>query len=373
MQRYTGYILLFYVSLTATLSASILLNIDGICWDLTSHYVACRAALAGVNIYDNASWTQAYARMGYGYLFQYVYPPPSLLLMLPLTLVGLQAAKYVYLAANLAAAVGSLSILQRTMRLNPRAAYAISFAPFIYIIYVNNHLGQMSAIILFLLTLVVAYEAPKPFGSGLGAGALLMMKPFLPVALAVLYPPRREALKGFLAAVSALTLLAVIVFGPGIWLHYPQGIVAYLGGNAAYPSSVPSALLGLLGLPPENGLAIPLITAVLAAFVLTLTKLPAALRAASGINTYMLTAPILHTHHLLFLIPPLWAVLHFEEANNLRRYSLITTLLLAAGLSAVELKTPTILALAYLWGYTIAVGLRNRAQKAGATVSPTPR
>lgn len=162
------------------------------------------------------------------------YPPPYLLLVLPLGLLPLLAGWCLWTAAGVALFAGAMC-RSAPHPLTPWLALAFPG------VILNVSYGQNG---LFLAAAVAAgwtLLGARPLAAGLLL-SLLTVKPQLALAvpLALVAGRRWRALAGFVLGTAALTLAATAVLGPSSW----EGFVARLSATQRYVDANP-VLLGL--------------------------------------------------------------------------------------------------------------------------------
>ncbi len=211
--------------------------------DFTVIHAAAR--YAGGPVYD-ADWLLA-RQPGVNYPAPWAYPPPFLLMILPLALFAFKAAYALWIGLSSAAYVEAAGLR------SGRWAPLIILSP-LYFVFAG--MGQtnliMGALAVAGLTLV---EAPALAGMLLGLAACIkpQMIVFVPFALIIAGRWRTLIFAGGTAVMACA--LATIAFGPHIWMDWINALPEFLRLNAQMgimnvgPASPwMRALLGLSGL-----------------------------------------------------------------------------------------------------------------------------
>jgi hypothetical protein len=316
--------------------------------DFLSFYAAARLALVGLPAlaWDPAAHaaaeTAVFGReLGYWAFF---YPPPFLVLVLPLGLVPYGTALLVWIGATTAAA---LTVLRRLAPTVP--AVALLAAPALWL---NAGHGQNGALTLALLVGGLLLADRRPLIAGLLLGCLVV-KPHLALVLpvAVLAAGRWRVAAGGALAATALAALSFVAFGAETWR-------AFLAAGPLARAALEDDLVGahkmvsvfaavrLLGGPVALAYAAQAVAAVaaLAAVAVTVRRHRPAAPALVAITAAAtpLVSPFLLDYDLTMLLPPLaWLA-----AAGARR-----------GFRAWE---KLVLLAAYLWpllGRSVAAGL----------------
>ena len=268
-------------------------------YDYLAYDLAVDRLLAGQPIYDATA--QEFGPFGL-----FFYPPPFLLLVLPVALLPQELAIWtwtVLLTAASLAAVAVMPIARRTFWWVLLLA-ALSW-PLLYAI----KLGQVGPIALLLFAIGWRWlDQPRALGLSIGLGTVIKIQPALLIGWAVVTGRRRAAVVA-VAVVAVLGVLATILTGPGAWFD-----LASLLARVSRPIETPHAF-GAGRLAFEAGASFEVATLVhwanfaLAALVVAVTVLR-----GSAVAGYMAVvvasqflSPVLWDHYaLVLLLPVAW-------------------------------------------------------------------
>ena len=268
-------------------------------YDYLAYDLAVDRLLAGQPIYDATA--QEFGPFGL-----FFYPPPSLLLVLPVALLPTSIAIWtwtVLLAAASVAAVALMPIARRTFWWVLLLA-ALSW-PLLYAI----KLGQVGPIALLLFAIGWRWlDQPRPLGLSIGLGTVIKVQPALLIGWA-LVTGRRQAAVVAVVVVAVLSLLATVFTGPGAWFD-----LASLLARVSKPIETPHAF-GVGRLAFEAGASFEVATLLhwvnfaLAALLVAITVLR-----GSAVAGYMAVvvasqflSPVLWDHYaLVLLLPTAW-------------------------------------------------------------------
>ncbi len=279
--------------------------------DFISFYAAARLAVtqgaaAAYDVARHGAAQQAlFPQAAYGYT-TFLYPPPFLLLCLPLAAFPYLGAWAAWLAVGFTALVAATRPLLPPGGLLPLLVYPA--------LLINAGHGQNACLTAacFAGYMVLGGRRPVVAGALLG---ILVIKPQLALAVpVVLLAGRRwHAIAGAALSAGALCAAATLVLGKAVWVAFA----------AAAPAGRPMLLLGLngfakmaslfagarlLGLPigAALGLQAVLATAVLAACaVLAVRRLHSASEGALMACAALLISPWSFDYDLVLLAPPL--------------------------------------------------------------------
>ncbi len=182
----------------------------GVRTDMSDFGVCYRAGerlLAGETLYRETD----------GHL-QFKYAPASALIFAPLSLLPLEAAKAVWFVVMAACLAGILRIVSRWAAGSGEAsrwAAVWTLAVMAKSLGREFQLGQVNLLILLLMVLMVREGAAgRPFASGLGGGASLLVKPYAAVFLPDLILKRKwMTLAGGAAALGIGLIVPAAVYG----------------------------------------------------------------------------------------------------------------------------------------------------------------
>jgi hypothetical protein len=164
------------------------------------------------------------------------HPPTSVLLALPLARLPYPDAVFAWNAISLAAFLASLAIVARVLPVPTRLYLPIlASLMFCHPLYGNLHAGQLTLILVLLVTAIWALERSGwSYTAGLFLGAAVTIKLF-PAYLAVYYAARRQArpLQAAVVSFIALTLITILVLG---WDTYRDYVCVILPHQARFRS-----------------------------------------------------------------------------------------------------------------------------------------
>lgn len=287
--------------------------------DFIAYWAAARLALGGMAAaaYDptkiaavQASAAHFTTRMPFGY------PPPFLLMILPVGLLPYTAAMAAWVSGSLAA------FLAAARRLAPGWTWlAIGFPP----VLVNVMIGQNGLLTGALVMMTAASLRRSPFAAGLLAGCLVI-KP----QLALLYPiafvagGQWRAFAGATVSAIGLSAAAWACFGTdAYWAMIGASHVftsALLAGSSGWHKMAsPYAALRLVGMGNGVALAVHIVIALAAAATVVAVwrrRHPPAAMAATLVAASMLVSPYLFVYDTAAIVVPfLWLA---REGGNRR-------------------------------------------------------
>ncbi len=227
-----------YINMGLSYSSDRVDNPEGIGgMDFKAYYTAAQLAREGKDFYDwrlELEKAQTHGIAPDASL--YIYPPPFVLLVMPLAALPFEMATRVWFLANLALLFVTLAILVWAFDINRGVPLwlmgAFLFTPVMY----NLHIGQANIVVLFLIT--VAYVQLKR-GCEAGGGAAIGLATLIkvsPGALAtyLLWKGRYRAVLAALAVVISLSLAGTLVleaWGVGLssYIRYLTQVLPELG------------------------------------------------------------------------------------------------------------------------------------------------
>lgn len=236
----------------------------------------------------------------------YLYPPPFALVIVPISLVGGQAAVWIWTGLLVAAFLGGVALLpvSTTIRWLVVVLGALDW-PFLYSI----KLGQVGPI-LFLLFAVGwrALDRPVPLGASIGLGTLVKVQPALLLAWAAL-TGRWRAIAVALGVIGGGALAALLVAGVEPWLDYPT-LLGRVSSPLTTPHNfTPGAVAYQAGASIEVAGAIQVAATVAALGAVALAARRSAPDAAYlvAVVASQLVSPLLWDHYaMLLLLPVAW-------------------------------------------------------------------
>lgn len=268
-------------------------------FDFLSYDLAVRRFLAGGPLYD-----QGYSSTGGFGLFYY--PPPFVLLALPMTLLDPGVAVWAWTALLVGIFALGVAILPVPVRLRWLVLLlgGISW-PLVYAI----KLGQVGPILFLAFAAGWRWmEAPWRLGAAVAIGTAVKLQPALLYAWALL-TGRRRAVAAGLAVLAVLAIVATLVAGPDSWVQQAT-LLARVSrpidtarnmtpGHVAYEAGLSFGVAWAIQVANWVGLAIVVLVA-------TFRCRPVASYMAVVIAT-QLASPILWDHYaLILLLPVAW-------------------------------------------------------------------
>lgn len=173
-----------------------------------------------------------------GAIFQ-PFPPPTALLMVPLTLFDIRTAKSIWTFFNLCLATGLVLILARLSILSHLQTVLILLGSGWAIIN-TFALGQVYLLLTFCLALsIYLYEQKREFASGVIAGLFIPIK-YFPLALVVVFLIERKwnAVAGAFVSALAVLVLSVLTLGLDVHRFFLDSVLwHHLDGEMANPFS----------------------------------------------------------------------------------------------------------------------------------------
>jgi hypothetical protein len=290
-------LLVFVATVSATILAS--WNAGTLGFDFLSYDSAVRRFLDGGILYD-----QSFEYTGGFGLFYY--PPPFVLLALPLALVDPTLAAWLWTAILVVvffAAVAALPVSTRVKWVVILLA-GLDF-PMVY----GIKLGQVGPILMLTFALGWRFmDRPAVLGVATAIGTAIKIQPVILFGWALLTGRRRAIVIGaaFLVAVG---VAATLIAGPGSWVDQAT-LLARLSKPIVTPHNyTPGRVAFELGLPETAAWAVQWLNWALAGVVLVIGLLRATPVASylACVVVSQLVSPILWDHYaLLLLLPVAW-------------------------------------------------------------------
>ena len=307
-------------------------------YDYLAYDLAVDRLLAGQPLYDANA--QEFGPFGL-----FFYPPPFLLLVLPVALLPQELAIWTWTALLTAVSVIGIVLMpvSRRTRWLVLLLAALSW-PLVYAI----KLGQVGPVLLLLFAIGWRWmDRPWALGVSAGLGTLIKLQPALLIGWAAVTNRRMAALIA-VCVVAAPPPLATLIAGPQAWLE-----LAALLGRVSRPLETEFSygigrVLFAAGVPAEVALLAHWANLALVALVVVLTVLRGSAVAgylAVVIATQFLS-PVLWDHYaLVLLVPVAWLV------DRGRTWLAIVPLATSTPLLLAELEVP----LAYPLGFWLTL------------------
>ena len=268
-------------------------------YDFHAYEGAARRLLDGQRLYDPG------VDVAGGFAI-YLYPPPFALAMVPLALIGGQAAIAIWTGLTILAFVAGVALLpvSRTVRWLVLLLGALDW-PLVYSI----KLGQVGPILFLLFALGWRWlDQPGRLGAAVGLGTIVKVQPGLLLGWAALTGRWRTIVVAVAVLIGA-ALLATVVAGTQPWFDYPAllGRVSsplttphnFTPGAIAYQAGVPLGAAGALQVVTTVG-------ALAAVFVASRTSSAEASYLVAVVASQLIS-PLLWDHYaMLLLLPVAW-------------------------------------------------------------------
>jgi alpha-1,2-mannosyltransferase len=268
-------------------------------YDFRAYYAAADRVLHGQSAYD-----QAYELAGAGGLF--FYPPAFVPIVLPLALLPVDVATWLWTGLMLAAFAGAVAAMPvaRSTRWWIVLLAGLSW-PFVY----NIKLGQVGPLLLLLFALAWRWhDRPAGFGVASGIGAAIKVQPGLLLVWAL---ARRRWAAVLAGAVTLMGLSGVALPFTGLaaWPDFLALLTRVADPIASPQNLTPGAVAWQLGASHELAAAIQLLSTVLvvAVFVASVVWLPDEASLMVTVIATQLVSPILWDHYaIVLLLPTAW-------------------------------------------------------------------
>ena len=287
--------------------------------DFACFHRAGRMVMAGdgARVYDLAAQREYDQRLGTSFVLQgrqfslpFVFPPYTLALFAPLSLLPYRAAQFLWFAANAGMLLLLPLVLRKSLRSSSTSIAVQLLAPVFFLPAVLALMqGQPS--ILLLLLLAMAFAAFNA-GNETAAGVILAFATFkpqlvLPMFVALIVWRKWRTLVAMFWTGVALSVVSALIVGWRATLHYPRALLEFnhlssaLGGE--HPESMPT-LRGMLHvlIPQRSGIAIAGITLAMSVALLLLFAValkPTAAISASGYSLAIAVSCLLSYHAYL--------------------------------------------------------------------------
>jgi hypothetical protein len=195
-------------------------------WDFTCFYLWGKVAVEGYNFYLPESSqlvfnslhipinvSQAFVDLIVNVGFQY--PPPTMLLFMPLGYLSYQPAMIIWTVFNLFFLIGSIYLIY-TLFFKRQKLYELILVLILFFIYspvrLNMYNSQTNFILLFLLILFIKCEYTR--FAGIFLALAIVIKPFMIIFIVPFILKKNwDAIKYFILSLLLIAILTVIVFG----------------------------------------------------------------------------------------------------------------------------------------------------------------
>ncbi len=205
-----------------------------------SSYVLVHHSQDSNKLYDSEWFSHRAQSLGgpVGAIFQ-PFPPPTALLMVPLTFVDIRTAKFIWTLLNICFAAGLVLILSRLGTLSDFHAVLLVLGSG-WAIVNTFALGQVYLLMTLCLAIsIYLYGQKKDFASGVLAGLFIPVK-YFPLALVVVFLVERRwnAAAGALLSAFAVLLASVLTLGADVHKHFLESVLwQHLDGEMPNPFS----------------------------------------------------------------------------------------------------------------------------------------
>jgi Glycosyltransferase family 87 len=268
-------------------------------YDFKAYDLAVDRLLAGQSMYDQTATSMG----AFGLFF---YPPPFVLLVLPVALLPADLGVGLWTLGLVAASIGAVAL----MPVSPRARLAILLLaalswPLVYAI----KLGQVGSLLLLLFAIGWrGLDRPWPLGLASGIGAVIKLQPALLIGWAAITGRRRAAAIGF-GVVVILGLVATAIAGVDAWGDW-LSVLARVGRPVLAENDTGLGRIAYLaGASVEVATVIHYVNVALVVLVTTFAVL-----GASPVGAYLavviasqFVSPVLWDHYaLILLLPVAW-------------------------------------------------------------------
>ncbi len=207
----------------------------------TASWIVMHDRQETTRLYDQAWFAARATELGEprGGIFQ-PFPPPTALLMIPLSGFSMKAAKDLWTVINLLMIAALVALLARLSKENMATTALILFGTG-WAVVNTVYLGQVYLLMLLCLTLsVLLLSRGKDILAGVFAGVFIPIK-YFPVCMAVLFllEGRWRAVWSSLAAAAVVTVASVVILG---WEVHAQFLNSVLSSHMDGQMSNPFAL-----------------------------------------------------------------------------------------------------------------------------------
>jgi Glycosyltransferase family 87 len=290
-------VLVLFVGLAVWASATA--NPPTLGFDYLSYDSAVRRFLAGGILYDQSFTVTG----GFGLFY---YPPPFVLLAIPLTILPPAAAAWAFTAILLATFFLAVAILPVALRVRWTILLLGGLSwPLVYAI----KLGQVGPILLLLFVIGWRWmDKPWRLGTATAIGIAIKIQPALVLGWALLTGRRRAVIAG-LVVFAVLALAATLIAGPSSWVDQAT-LLARLSKPIATPNNyTPGRIAFEAGFSEAAAWAVQLanwafVAAVVVYAIFRVTPVASYL---AVVVASQLISPILWDHYaMMLLIPVAW-------------------------------------------------------------------
>jgi len=316
-------------------------------FDFLSYDSAVRRFLGGGILYD-----QSFTETGAFGLFYY--PPPFVLLAVPLTLLQPAAAAWAFTAILLVTFAAAVAVIP----VSPRVRWVVLLLggmswPLVYAI----KLGQVGPILLFLFAIGWRWmDRPWRIGTATAIGIAIKIQPALILGWALLTGRRRAVLTG-LAVFAVLAIAATVVAGPSSWIDQAT-LLARVSKPIDTPHNyTPGRIAFEAGASQAVAWAVQIANWLLVAVVVlyAIRRTPPVASYLAVVIASQLISPILWDHYaLMLLLPVAWLL------SRGQWWAIVIPLVTSVPLVGI---TPPVAYPVAFWVTLIAVVLAGRSEQ----------
>ncbi len=298
--------------------------------DFLVYYYAARDAVTQVSPYTDPHLVTVFT-----------YPPPTLLLLLPFTLLSPDAAQAMFVLVNAVCMLAVPFLALRFVGIRSRSWYYASAALLIFAFPTKFTLGmgQINAIaITTLLTGWLLMNRRRTIAA-LCIAAACLAKPVLGFTLIVLVVRRRDILRLTLAWAGAASVLGAAIIGVRLYNDYWHHIVPRLSDYAGREVYYNQGITGFVARLTEQSSIRQVISSVALILGIGLTasasvfsrSLPR--QAAIAITVLLIVDPLSWQHHFMWLIVPFLLAAHASRSSRERFFIALSYLLVAVNIA----------------------------------------
>jgi alpha-1,2-mannosyltransferase len=272
---------------------------DTLGYDFRAYDAAASRVLAGQPLYDVTAGVAG----PYGL---FLYPPPFVLPILPLALLPVGTATWVWLTLLIACFALGTALLP----VRPGVRWSIVLlaglsVPFVY----ATKLGQVGSPLYLLFAVGWRWmDRPAALGASAAVGALVKVQPGLVLVWALLVRRWQAAVVGGVVLAGA-AVVAMLVLGTGVWSDYLT-LLGRISDPITTPHNfTPGAVAYQAGLPRDAASAIQWASTLGAAavFVVAALRLPPVASYLVAVVVSQLVSPVAWDHYaMLLLLPVAW-------------------------------------------------------------------
>jgi hypothetical protein len=266
-------------------------------FDFLAYHQAANRVLAGERLYDPAIQQTG----GFGLFY---YPPPFVLVILPLAPLDPTLATWTWVGLSAAAFLAGVAVMpvSSTIRWLIVLLAGLSW-PLAYAF----KLGQVGPLLFLLFAIGWRWlDHPIAVGGSAAVGAIVKIQPGLVLAWALLTRRWVAVMMGVVVLLVASVVATLLTGGPAVWTDYLT-----LLRNVSDPISTPhnftpGAVAYQLGLPSGLAATVQLISSVAAVGLLVLTALRGSSAASYlvAVTASQLLSPVLWDHYAMLLLLP---------------------------------------------------------------------